>query len=307
MTKPILLLMTVVIALLSVWLLPVFIPTVFSWLTPVWQWLLTCLILLSVLLFKAWGHYKSHFNVTQSIEANQDKLVDKQDKQQRKRQLNDDWNQLWKKLHQQHGRNPYMLPWLMLLGTDGSGKSDWLINAGFERISDKASHQDSGIIFWFNEHAVIIELTGHYYNRDKESLAEELWQHLIRLLKRKRPRRPLTGVMAAVSTEQLVLRQPSGLLELARQLRWRLVELNRQFSLQLPAWFLLNQVDSLNGFAEFFRNCNHQQQVTPWGFSLPEAIAAITSNKPFIIVIRNYSLHYSALFSTKKIAMPVRH
>ena len=48
------------------------------------------------------------------------------------------------------------------------------------------------------------------------------------------------------------------------------MELNRQFGLQLPAWFMLTQADRLNGFTELFRNFSQQKQVTPWGFSLQE-------------------------------------
>ena len=265
MNKNITAIVIISVVLLLVWLLPVWAGDTFVWLSTGWQSLLTLLLILPWPLFLLWKHFQRR-----PSRSAQKKQVITQDEQQRKQTLNEDWKQLWGKLHQQHGSNPYVLPWLMMLGTDGSGKTEWLIDAGFERISSKAASQLSGIVFWLNESAVIVELAGHYYTRDKESQAEDLWQYLIKLLKRKRPRRPLTAVIAALSTDQLVLRQPSGLLELARQLRWRLMELNRQFGLQLPTWFLLTQADRLNGFAEFFRNCSQQKQVMPWGFPLQE-------------------------------------
>ena len=204
MNKNIIILIVIAFALLLVWLPPVLAPEAFIWLTSGWQILLTLLLVLPWPLFRLWKYYRLRHSV-----AAQEKLISRQDEQQRKQRLNDDWNQLWGKLHQQHGSNPYILPWLMMLGTDGSGKTGWLIDAGFERITSKTENQRASIVFWLSEHAVIIELAGHYYTRDKESVAEELWQHLIKLLKRKRPRRPLTGIMAALSTDQLVLRQPS--------------------------------------------------------------------------------------------------
>ena len=265
MNKNILIAVTLTVVLLLVWLLPVWASDTFAWLTLIWQILITLLLTLPWLLFQLWKNLRRRHSL-----AAQKELVIEQDEQQRKQKLNEDWKQVWRKLHQRHGSNSYVLPWLMMLGPDGSGKTEWLIDAGYERISGKAANLRSGIIFWLGESAVIIELTGNYYTLNKEPQAEELWQHLIKLLKRKRPRRPLSSVITMLSTEQLVLRQPFGLQELARQLRWRLMELNRHFRLQLPTWLLLAQADKLNGFTEFFRNCSQQKQVMPWGFSLQE-------------------------------------
>ena len=265
----ILLLLCLMIAPALIWLLPVIYPVLFGWLVTGWQIVLSLLVILPVvtlLAIRYWRRKKKfHFET-----VNEEEEIARQDAQQRKQKLNGDWQQLWSKLEQRIQGNPYAVPWLMMLGTDGSGKTGWLIDAGFERINGSASNQRAGIVFWLGESAVVVELAGHYYTREKELLAEDLWQYLLTLLRKKRPRRPLTGILAALSTNQLVTRQASGLLELARQLRWRLMELNRQFGMQIPVWFLLTQADRLNGFSEFFHSCNQQKQVMPWGFFLPE-------------------------------------
>ena len=266
MTRSLLITLFITLILVClVWLAPWLSADTFDWLTPGWQWLITLLVLLPIsgILIHKWLQ-KRH----SKFRSNQAAV--REDFLQSKRQLTDDWHLLWKLLNKRHVDSPYALPWLMILGTDGSGKTGWLVDAGFEKITASSTRQQSGVVFWLGEHAVIVELAGHYYARDKEQLDEYLWQHLITLLKKKRPRRPLTGIIAALSTDQLVMRQPSGLLELARQLRWRLLEMNRQFGMQLPAWFLLTQADRLNGFTELFRRRSSQRQVQPWGFSLQE-------------------------------------
>lgn len=265
----IMLLLCLVIIPALIWLLPVIYPAMFSWLGTVWQVGLSLLVILPILILlvaRYWRRKKKYYFETISEEQE----MIRQDTLQRKQKLNGDWQQLWSKLEQRIQGNPYAVPWLMMLGTDGSGKTGWLIDAGFERINGSASNQRSGIVFWLGESSVVVELAGHYYTREKELLAEDLWQYLLILLKKKRPRRPLTGILAALSTDQLVTRRASGLLELARQLRWRLMELNRQFGMQIPVWFLLTQADRLNGFSELFHSCNQQKQVMPWGFFLPE-------------------------------------
>ena len=251
------------------WLLPTIYPEMFDWLSTGWQTGFSLLIILSVLTWLTVRYWrrKNKYHVKTT---NEEEEIARQNALQQKQKLNSDWQQLWRKLEPRIRGNPYTVPWFMILGADGSGKTDWLIDAGFERINGNASNQRPGIVFWLGESAVVIALTGHYYTREKERLAEDLWQHLLALLRKKRPRRPLTGILAVLSTARLVTHQASGLLELARPLRWRLMELNRQFSMQIPVWFLLTRADRLNGFSEFFRNCNQQKQVMPRGFPLPE-------------------------------------
>ncbi len=175
-----------------------------------------------------------------------------------------------KALSPESTKKPYSLPWLIMVGTDGSGKTGWLTDVGFEQISVAAAEKSSDICFWLGENAVVIELAGHYYTREKDPVNESLWLHLIHLLHITRPRQPITGIIAALSMEQLVTRQHSGLAELARQLRWRLQELNRLSGLCLPSWLLLTQADRLNGFTEYFQHTSSQKQSLPWGFSLPD-------------------------------------
>ncbi len=248
-----------------VWLLPIFHVRWLQWLSLYWQWGITCLIALSAICWLLIRRYKKR----RTSRHLADEFMIHEDHQQARRQLIYNWDALWKAINKRHLSSPYTLPFLMMLGADGSGKTSWLTEAGFERLS-ATEHQKSGIVFWLGEQAVIIELAGHYYTREKEQISEDLWRQLISLLKKKRPRRPLTGIIATVSIDQLVLRQPSGLLELARQMRWRLLELNRQFQTELPAWLLLTQADRLNGFSELFRRRSNQRQVQPWGFFLQE-------------------------------------
>lgn len=248
--------------ILLVWLSPLFNTEWFQWLTSGWQWLLTLTLLLPLASILAWHYWRRHYK--------SDHRVMQEDYLKSKRTLDNDWHLLWKTLNNRRIDSPYTLPWLMMLGAEGAGKTAWLMDTGFEKVTASTSSQKSGIIFWLGEHAVIVELAGHYYTRNKERLEEMLWQHLITLLKKKRPRRPLTGIIEVLSTVQLIRRQPSGLLELAQQMRWRLLELNRQFDMRIPTWFLLTQSDRLSGFAELFRRRSSQRQVQPWGFFMPE-------------------------------------
>ena len=204
-------------------------------------------------------------------------------------QLKQNWRRLWKKMYGQYGSNPYQLPWLMILGTEGAGKTSWLIDSGFEKIVGSRSDV-SGVIFWLGEHSIIIELAGDYYHKERSQKEEQVWLQLMKLLKRKRPRQPLTGLLASLSLGQLVVKHPTSLLELARQMRWRLHQLDQSFGMQLPVWLLLTQADRLSGFTDYFRILSHREQSEPLGFNLPEGY----SRNAFIGAFRDF---HQALFS----------
>ncbi|MRI33752.1 type VI secretion system membrane subunit TssM [Endozoicomonas sp. OPT23] len=216
-------------------------------------------------------------------------------------QLNQNWRELWKKLKELHGANPYHLPWLMILGTEGAGKTSWLIDSGFEKIAGTRSDL-SGVMFWLGESSVIIELAGDYYHKERSQMEEQIWLQLMKLLKRKRPRQPLTGLLASLSLDQLVVKHPTSLLELARQMRWRLYQLDQSFAMQLPVWLLLTQSDRLSGFTDFFRTLSHQEQSEPLGFCLLDGYSRSSFSDAFRDFHQSlFSLIFTASYQEKNV------
>ncbi|WP_281648364.1 type VI secretion system membrane subunit TssM [Parendozoicomonas sp. Alg238-R29] len=192
-----------------------------------------------------------------------------------KQRLNQNWKKLLKQLKTQPGGyNSYSLPWLAMLGDDTSGKSSWLQQAGFERVtslteSDNERETDD-IVFWISEHAVVLELAGHYLEENTSELDTPILQHLFSLLKGYRPRQPLTGVLVARSANQLIVHQPSWLQEQARHLRRRLRELDTMTGIKLPVWLQVTQCDQLEGFQACFNQSCSTERSMPLGINLPD-------------------------------------
>jgi len=82
----------------------------------------------------------------------------------------------------------------------------------------------------------------------------EGWQALTEELERRRPRRPLDGLMLAVPAGALcgpLAWPPLELERRAAQARRRLGELQRAFGLRLPVYLLITHCEQLDGFASF--------------------------------------------------------
>ncbi|MRI32669.1 type VI secretion system membrane subunit TssM [Endozoicomonas sp. OPT23] len=192
-----------------------------------------------------------------------------------KRRLNENWKKLTVQLQKQStGYNIYNLPWVMMLGDSSAGKSSWLQQAGFERIQtdsgkdQKADNRNDDIVFWISEHAVVLEMADHFLTEESGELDTPIMQHLYSLLKRHRPRQPLTGIIVAQAASQLVMRQPLELQDQARKLRRRLKELDDVTGLKLPVWIQVTLCDQLEGFQACFDQTSSNERSNPLGIVL---------------------------------------
>ena len=222
-----------------------------------------------------------------------------------KQRLSDNWKQLLKQLKKQPGGyNPYTLPWLVMLGDDSAGKSSWLHQAGFEHINfsvnNDENQQSDDVRFWVSEHAVVVELAGHYLEESSHALDTPVLQHLFTLLKRYRPRQPLTGIMVARSARQLIVHQPTWLQEQARLLRRRLRELDTMSGIALPMWLQVTQCDHLEGFQACFNQSCSTERSMPLGIDLPQGYQPEALHKGFATLQETLSSQMTELLHSEK-------
>ena len=107
----------------------------------------------------------------------------------------------------------YDLPWYVLIGPPGSGKTTALVNSGLKfplsRGATPAAIAGVGgtryCDWWFTEDAVLIDTAGRYTTQDSDAKADkQSWFAFLDLLKKNRPRQPINGVMVAISLEDLM-------------------------------------------------------------------------------------------------------
>ena len=176
------------------------------------------------------------------------------------------------------GRYIYELPWYIVVGAPGSGKTTALINSGLnfplEDQLGKASLKGVGgtrnCDWWITDEAVLLDTAGRYTTQDSHvELDKAEWQGFLSLLKRYRPRQPINGIMLTLSI--------SDLLGFSREerdvhfsaLRARLIELQESFGIEIPVYLWVTKADLLAGFNEFFANYGTEQRKQVWGFTFP--------------------------------------
>ncbi|KJH85147.1 type VI secretion system membrane subunit TssM [Stutzerimonas stutzeri] len=158
------------------------------------------------------------------------------------------------------------LPWYLLLGPQGSGKTSMLDFSGLDFPLNRGENQRltkdvSGTRYadwYFADHAVLIDTAGRYLTQPDAPVDSKAWDTLLGLLRRRRAR-PLNGVLVNIPVEQLLQSNELELETLARQSRQRLHEIRQRLGADVPIYLVLSKADKVLGFDEFFDQLSREE------------------------------------------------
>src|ERR1700719_985317 len=174
----------------------------------------------------------------------------------------------------------YDLPWYVLIGPPGSGKTTALINSGLKfplsRGASPAAIAGVGgtryCDWWFTEDAVLIDTAGRYTTQDSDTTADkQSWVAFLALLKKNRPRQPINGVILAISLEDLMTLSSADLAAHSNAIRARLLELHERLKVDFPVYALFTKGALVAGFMEYFGYLGDQGRKQVWGATFQTA------------------------------------
>src|SRR5450631_854974 len=170
------------------------------------------------------------------------------------------------------------LPWYMIIGPPGSGKTTALSNSGLEfpladRFGKTAVRGVGGTRscdWWFTSEAILLDTAGRYTTQDSDERADSAgWSGFLTLLKKHRPRRPINGVLIALSISDIAAFSDHERERHAVAIRRRLEELHRPLGVRLPVYVFLTKADLIAGFTEYFDDLDQGDRSQVWGVTFP--------------------------------------
>lgn len=168
----------------------------------------------------------------------------------------------------------YFLPWYAIIGPSGAGKTTALRHSGlkFPPIKGARDAKVRGLggtrncDWWLTNQAVLLDTAGRWATQEED---HDEWLGFLSLLKKFRPKRPLNGVIAAISIGDLVNANDDEVHSLARRMRERVDEIIGQLGVSLPVYLILTKCDLIEGFIETFSTMSVAEREQVWGFTAP--------------------------------------
>jgi type VI secretion system protein ImpL len=168
----------------------------------------------------------------------------------------------------------YELPWYVIIGAPGCGKTTLLANSGLRfPLSGKMDKKDiQGVggtrnCDWlFTDEAIFLDTAGRYTTQDShEPVDAAAWKGFLELIKKYRPRRPINGVLVATSMTDLLQQTEEQNRQQAGLVRQRISELSDVLGVRFPVYMVFTKCDMVAGFTDVFAQLNKEQRAQVWG------------------------------------------
>jgi type VI secretion system protein ImpL len=216
-----------------------------------WVWLIYKLLL----------RKKEQQFVSQIIEQDNAAMASRD---QKSREISKEMQEKWKqaiaalsKSHLKKKGNPlYVLPWYMIIGKSGSGKTTAIqsadLSSSFAEVGSVSGISGTrNCDWWFFEQAILIDTAGRYAVPVDEGKDRDEWQKFLGLLAKYRKKEPLNGLIVTVSADDLNNSDAESLEQYGRDIRKRVDELMRVLGAKFPVYVMVTKCDLIQGMTQF--------------------------------------------------------
>ncbi len=151
----------------------------------------------------------------------------------------------------------YDLPWYLLVGPRGSGKSTLVVQSGFsfsytdpKKAAGRLNFGPTGNCdLWVANEALFLDPSGKYFSEEYE---KGTCLNILQQIKEHRPIKPLDGILIVLDIAKFFSLDDAAIRDQADRLRSFLDMTMHELGMVIPIYLLFNKSDLIEGFLEFF-------------------------------------------------------
>lgn len=168
------------------------------------------------------------------------------------------------------GISVYDLPWYIVIGDSGCGKTKLVNEGGLTFSTGKPEGYQLGTLnynWWFTEDAVFVDMAGRLCNPQDDADRRE-WLAFLDTIARGRKGFPINGAICCVSAEHLLEDPPEKQEQAAITMLERCRDLQSRLGVTFATYLVVTKCDKILGFMQFFdraeRDLTVKNQIFGW-------------------------------------------
>ncbi|MBP6985540.1 MAG: hypothetical protein KBB83_02985 [Alphaproteobacteria bacterium] len=172
-----------------------------------------------------------------------------------------DFDQAKHTLERHLGRSDYQykLPWYLLIGAFGSGKSQLMEGVDLDLPLGHPGNDEGdsrkAIKWWYFDRGIVLDVLGDFLiDKSTVSNNERGWSQLMNLLRSSRPKRPIDGIVLTIPADEIYGQgrlSHDEIMERAKHIHTKLWAMQKNLGMRLPVYVVITKTDLVAGFKEF--------------------------------------------------------
>lgn len=172
------------------------------------------------------------------------------------------------------GKNVYELPWFLLAGQAGAGKTEAIRRShakeDFPPGLNDLMQGVGGTLnmnWWFANKAIVLDTAGRIFEEKLKAGQSNEWLEFLKMLKKARKHMPINGFVLAIPADSLIRDSIHEIEKKASHIAEQLSVVQNTLGVRFPVFVLITKTDFVPGFREFVENVREprlQQQILGW-------------------------------------------